>query len=192
MLRTFNRVLLALAGLVLVALGGPVLVIGLGVKPPGWWIHQGEHDVLLTHHERTRWQGSNWWWPTVIAALALGLVLALWWLASVLRRHRLAEVLVDTGDGEEALLRGRAMEAVLAAEAAAVNGVEEADVTLSGRRNEPHTRIRLLLAPQAAPGDTLHRLTTGPLNLARQSAGLPRLPATVHMRPMRHRAQRVL
>ncbi|GHH73596.1 hypothetical protein GCM10018793_12470 [Streptomyces sulfonofaciens] len=192
MLKTVNRVLVGLTGLVLLALGVPVLAVGLGAKAPGWWIHQGEDDVLLSRHERTRWHDSDWWWPTVFAVLALALLLALWWLSSVLRRHRLAEVLVDTGDGEEALLRGRAVEAVLAGEASALDGVERADVVLTGRRESPRTRLRLLLEPQAAPGDTLHRLTTGPLEVARESARLRRLPATVQLRPVKHRAQRVL
>lgn len=189
--KTLNRILLALVGLVLFALGGSVLAVGLGATPPSWWIHQSTHDVLLTRHERTRWQGTDWWWPTVFAALAIVLLGALWWLSAVLRRRRLAEVLIDTGDGEEGLLRGRAMEEVLSAEASAVDGVEQADVTLTGRRGRPETRVRLLLGPHAAPGDTLHRLTTGALTVARESAGLSQLPALVHLRAVKHRAQRV-
>jgi hypothetical protein len=190
--RTVNRVLLALTGLLLLALGGSVLAVGLGGTPPGWWIHQGEHDVLLTRHERTRWQGTDWWWPAVIAALAVLLLLALWWLSAVLRRRRLSEVVIDTGDGEEALLRGRAMEGVLADEATAMDGVEEADVTLTGRPGRPHTLVRLLLGAHAAPGDTLHRLTTDALAVARDSARLTSLPTTVQLRAVRHRAQRVI
>jgi hypothetical protein len=190
--RLVNRVLLALVGLVLVALGVSVLAVGLGAGAPSWWIHQSAHDVLLTRHERTRWQGTDWWWPTVIGGLSILLLAAVWWLSAVLRRHRLSEVLVDTGDGEEALLRGRAMEEVLAEEASAVDGVERADVTLVGQRDRPRTRVRLLLGERAAPGDTLHRLTTGALAVARESARLTQLPATVHVRAVRHRAQRVL
>ena len=189
---TLNRLLLGLVGLVLLALGGSVLAVGLGATPPSWWIHQSTHDVLLTRHERTRWQGTDWWWPTVFAALALVLLVALWWLSAALRRRRLAELLVATGDGEEAMLRGRAMEEVLAGEATAVDGVERADVTLTGRPASPRTRMRLLLGAHAAPGDTLDRLTTDALAVARDSARLARLPATVHLRAVRHHAQRVL
>jgi hypothetical protein len=110
----------------------------------------------------------------------------------VLRRRRLSELLVDTGDGEEALLRGRAMEDVLTGEASAMEGVERAEASLIGRPGRPHTRMRLLLGPQAAPGDALHRLTTGALAVARDSARLPSLPATVQLRAIKHRAQRVL
>ncbi len=85
-LRIVNRVLLGVVGLALVVLGGSVLAIGLGVRSPSWWIHDGPHDVLLSDAERTRWRDQGWWWPAVIAGLAVLVLLALWWLAAVLRR----------------------------------------------------------------------------------------------------------
>ncbi|MDX3517975.1 alkaline shock response membrane anchor protein AmaP [Streptomyces scabiei] len=191
MLRTVNRVLLALVGLLLAAVGGAVLAVGLGVDPPSWWPHHGRKDVLLSDADRTRWHDSGWWWPTVIAVLAVLVLLALWWLTAVLRRHRLAEVLVDTGDGEGALLRGRAMEGVLTTEAAEADGVERAHTRLTGRRDAPEARIRLLLQPHVNPGEALHTLTSQALSHARDSAGLAELPAEVRLQAARHRAERV-
>ncbi|AKZ54952.1 putative membrane protein [Streptomyces ambofaciens ATCC 23877] len=190
-LRTVDRVLLGLAGLVLVALGGSVLAIGLGATAPSWWLHDGPHDVLLSTAERTRWRDAGWWWPVVIAVLAVLLLLALWWLVAVLRRRRLDEVLVDTGDGEGAVLRGRALRAALAGEADRVDGVERAKVRLIGRRDAPAARVRLLLAPHVDPGTALGDLTTHALSHARTSASLPALPAEVHLQGVKHRAERV-
>jgi hypothetical protein len=190
-LRTVNRVLLGLLGLALLAVGGSVLAVGLGAPAPSWWIHHGRDDVLLTAAERTRWRDAGWWWPVVVAALAALVLLALWWLVAVLRRRRLDEVLVETGDGEGALLRGRALEGVVAEDAGGTDGVERADVTLTGRRSAPEARVRLLLAPHVAPGSVLQRLTTGALAHARDSAGLDSLPAEVRLRGVRHRAGRV-
>ncbi|MFB6555027.1 alkaline shock response membrane anchor protein AmaP [Streptomyces sp. NPDC056405] len=190
-LRTVDRVLLGLVGLILLALGGSVLAIGFGAPAPSWWLHQGPHDVLLGEAERTRWRDAGWWWPVVIAALAVLLLLALWWLVAVVRRRRLAEVLVDTGDGEGAVLRGRALEAALAQEADRVDGVERAKVRLTGRRTAPATRIRLLLAPHVDPGTALHDLTSRALTHARASANLDDLPAEVHLRGVKHGAERV-
>ncbi|MER6125706.1 alkaline shock response membrane anchor protein AmaP [Streptomyces sp. NPDC001795] len=189
--RIANRVLIGLVGLVLFVLGGSVLAIGLGTAPPSWWIHQGPHDVLLSDAERTRWRDQGWWWPTVIAVLALLVLLALWRLSAVLRRRRLVEVLVDTGDGEGALLRGRALEDVLAGEAGQLDGVERAHVLLTGRRSAPRARIRLLLAPHVDPLDALHRLAAGPLARARDSAGLAALPVEVRLHGVKHRPERV-
>ncbi|MFJ8398366.1 alkaline shock response membrane anchor protein AmaP [Streptomyces sp. NPDC094144] len=189
--RTVNRVLLGLAGLVLVCVGGGVLAAATGLSVPSWWPWSGKNDVLLSEADRTRWRSDGWWWPTVIAVLAVLLLLALWWLLAQLRRARLSEVLVDSGDGEGALLRGRALEGALAAEADGLDGVARAQVLLTGKRSAPRARIRLLMEPHAAPDEALGRLTDEALAHARDSAGLDRLPAEVRLRAVKHRAERV-
>jgi hypothetical protein len=190
-LSTVNRVLLGLAGLVLICGGGGVLAAGLGLSVPSWWPWDGRTDVLLSRADRDRWRADSWWWPTVIVVLAVLVVLALWWFFAQLRRARLAEVLVESGDGEGALLRGRALEDVLAGEAGTLDGVARAQVMLVGRRSSPQARIRLLMEPHAAPGEALGRLTDEALAHARDSAGLAQLPAEVRLRAVKHRAERV-
>ncbi|TXL92942.1 alkaline shock response membrane anchor protein AmaP [Streptomyces sp. IB2014 016-6] len=191
MLRVVNRVLLGLVGLVLLCVGGAVLATGLGVSVPSWWPYTGKKDVLLSHDDRDRWSAQGWWWPVVIAVLAVLLLLMLWWLLSQLRRARLAEVLVDSGDGEGALLRGRALENVLASEAESLDGVSRARVRLTGRRSAPEARVRLLLEPHVAPGEALEGLTREAVGHARDSAGLEALPTEARLRAAKHRAQRV-
>ncbi|MFD7072382.1 alkaline shock response membrane anchor protein AmaP [Streptomyces sp. NPDC059913] len=191
MLRTVNRVLLGLAGLVLVCGGGAVLAAGTGLSVPSWWPWRGKDDVLLSVADRNRWRGEGWWWPTVIAVLAVVVVLALWWLLAQTRRARLAEVLVDSGDGEGALLRGRALEGAVAAEAGALDGVDRAQAALTGRRSAPRARITLLMEPHATPDEVLGRLTDETLAHARDSAGLAELPAEVRLKAVGHRAERV-
>ncbi|MEW1683563.1 alkaline shock response membrane anchor protein AmaP [Streptomyces sp. NPDC093594] len=191
MIKGVNRVLLALAGLVLIALGGSVLAIGLGAPAPSWWLHDGRHDVLLDHSERTRWRDQGWWWPVVIAVLAVLVLLCLWWLVAVVRRRRTGEILVDSRDGEGAALRGRALEQALAEEANRQDGVAEARVLLTGRHGGPRARMVLLLEPHVDPGTALDTLTTGALTHARDSTGLTTLPAEVHLRAEKHRPERV-
>lgn len=191
MLRVVNRVLLGLIGLALLCVGGGVLATGLGVSVPSWWPYTGEKDVLLSDDDRHRWREQGWWWPVVIAVLAVLLLLTLWWLLSQLRRARLAEVLVDSGDGEGALLRGRALENVLESEAQSLDGVSRARVRLTGRRSAPEARVRLLLEPHVAPGDALEGLTREAVGHARDSAGLEALPTEARLRAAKHRAQRV-
>ncbi|MEU1492012.1 alkaline shock response membrane anchor protein AmaP [Streptomyces sp. NPDC005776] len=188
---TVNRVLLGLAGLVLVCVGGGVLAAALGLSVPSWWPWYGKHDVLLSDADRDRWRSEGWWWPVVIAVLAILVVLALWWLLAQFRRARLAEVLVDSGDGEGALLRGRALEGVLADEAGALDGVARAQAVLIGKRSAPQARIRLLMEPHAAPDEALGRLSDEALAHARDSAGLAELPAEVRLKAVKHRAERV-
>jgi hypothetical protein len=189
--RTVNRIVLGLLGLVLLLGGGSVLAVGLGAKPPSWWIHDGRKDVLLSAADRVRWRDEGWWWPAVIAVLGVLVLLALWWLVAQLRRRRLAEVLVDTGDGEGARLRGRALEGVLVSGAESLDGVEHAGVVLTGRRSSPRARASLALAPHAAPGEALRLLGEDTLARAKDSAGLDSLPAEVRLRAVKHRAERV-
>ncbi|MFF1479210.1 alkaline shock response membrane anchor protein AmaP [Streptomyces sp. NPDC058301] len=191
MLRTVNRVLIGLAGLILMAAGGAVLAAGAGLSVPSWWPWRDTDDVLLDQARRERWHHHDWWWPTVITALAVLVLLTLWWLLAQLRRARLAEVLVDSGDGEGALLRGRALETVLAGEAEALPGVARAQVTLHGRRTTPTARVALVLEPHAAPAEALSRLTSEALAHARDSAGLAALPVEARLRGVKHRARRV-
>ncbi|MEV5875151.1 alkaline shock response membrane anchor protein AmaP [Streptomyces sp. NPDC052101] len=186
-----HRVLLALVGLLLFALGGSVLAVGLGAPPPSWWIHTGPHDVLLTRAERTHWRGTGWWWPAVLAGLAIVVLLALWWLTTILRRRRLTEILIDTGDGESALLRGRALESALAQEAVQQEGVAHAEIQLRGRRTTPTARVWLQLEPYVDPSTALNDFTAQALTRARASARLVSLPAQVRLRAVKHRAERV-
>ncbi|AGK76377.1 alkaline shock response membrane anchor protein AmaP [Streptomyces microflavus] len=188
---TVNRVLLALAGLLLTVVGGAVLAVGLGASLPSWWPWDGKNDVLLSTADRGRWRDEGWWWPVVIAVLAVLVVLALWWFLAQLRRGRLAELLVDSGDGEGARVRGRALEGVIAEEAGEVDGVARAQAALTGRRTAPQARIRLLMEPHAAPEQALNAVADGALAHARESAGLDELPAEVRLRAVKHRAERV-
>ncbi|ELP68148.1 alkaline shock response membrane anchor protein AmaP [Streptomyces turgidiscabies] len=191
MRRVVNRVMLGLAGLALIVVGGSVLAVGLGARWPTWWIHDDRHDVLLSDAERTHYRDAGWWWPTVLAVLAALVLLTLWWLTATLRRRRLTEVLVDTGDNEGALLRGRAMETAVAGEAARLDGVERAHVTLTGSRTAPEARVQLLLQPHATPEEAVLRLAAEALTHARDSAGLKSLPTEVDLRAVKHRAERV-
>ncbi|MFG2984549.1 alkaline shock response membrane anchor protein AmaP [Streptomyces sp. NPDC048258] len=184
MLGVVNRILLALAGLVLLAAGTAVLTAS--------WPLGGRHAPLLTDEARRRyWHAEGWWWWAVLAGLALCVLLALWWLLSQLRRSRLRAVVVDTGDGAFALLRGHALEEAVAAEAGALEGVARCRVALRGRRGSPALRVALELEPHAVPADALAALAGPVLTHARTSAGLAGLPTEARLKVASHRAQRV-
>ncbi|GAA4925106.1 alkaline shock response membrane anchor protein AmaP [Streptomyces coeruleoprunus] len=183
MLRGVNRILIGLTGLLLVGVGGSVLVAGLWTDPDA---------VLLADSTRERWRDQGWWWPVVLGALTVLLLLALAWLAAQLRRPRQAEVLIDTYDGDGATLRGRALEAAVEAGTRTLEGVARAHVRVTGSRTAPTLRLDLLLEPQASPQETLAGLVDGPLAHARESTGLPELPAEVRLRATGHGPRRVL
>ncbi|WP_267241417.1 alkaline shock response membrane anchor protein AmaP [Streptomyces sp. PR69] len=191
MLRTVNRTVLGLIGLALLGAGGAVLVAGAGLPVPSWWPFYGPGDVLLSEADRERWRDQGWWWPVVISVLAAIVLLALWWLIAQLRRPRLAELLVDTGDGEGALLRGRALEGVLAGEAEAMEGVGRAAVALTGDLSEPAARVTLWVEPEAVPAEVVGRLASEVLGQAAASTGRATLPAEVRLHAAKRTPHRV-
>ncbi len=194
---TLNRVLLALVGLILIAVGGGVLVGSLHLSRhwdftlPSWWPYKDPHDVLLSDADRTRYRENGWWWPVVIAVLAVLVLIALCWLIAQLRSRRLGQVLVDSGDEGGVLLRGRALENALAADTEALPGVTRTGVRLTGRRNAPAARMALLLDGEAVPDAIVRDVDALVLADACSSAGLADLPAEVRMRGERRRARRV-
>ncbi|WP_329138594.1 alkaline shock response membrane anchor protein AmaP [Streptomyces sp. NBC_01476] len=194
---TVNRILLALIGLVLLALGVAVLIGSLDLQRhwdftlPSSWPFDGPKDVLLSDHDRTRYRSDDWWWPVVIAALAVIFVIGLWWLLAQARTRRLRQLRIDSGDGQGALVRGRALESVLSAESEAYEGVEWAGAALVARHGTPQARLVLGLAPHATPVDVVAGLDAAVLAHARSSARLDELPTEARLRAVRHRARRV-
>ena len=197
-LRAVNRVLLTLIGLLLLALGLALLTAGFDL-PRRWnfslpadWPWTSPHDVILSDADRTRWRSEGWWWPVVIGVLAVLVIVLLWWLLAQLRRRKLGEVLVESGEGEGALLRGRALENVLEAETSSLDGVDRASVRLTGRRTAPQSVMNVVLTAHAAPGPVLGRITGEALEHARESVALEKLPAEVRFSAAKHRPERVL
>ncbi|APU39724.1 MULTISPECIES: alkaline shock response membrane anchor protein AmaP [unclassified Streptomyces] len=181
---TVNRILLAVAGAVLLAAG---VVLLTAVRPLG-----GRAAPLLSAADRRRYlHADGWTWWVLIAALVVCLLLALWWLLAQLKRARLRTVAVDTGDGGFAVLRGRALSDAVAAEAGALDGVAGCRVALRGRRGSPALRVAFELEPHAVPADTLAGLAGPVLSHARTSAGLPDLAADARFKVTSHRARRV-
>lgn len=206
MLRVMNRLLLGLLGIGLLLLGLSALVAAAdlpsrwGFGMPSGWSWNNPDEVLLTDGDRTQWRDEGWWWPVVLVVLGLLVLLALWWVLAQLRRQRTGEFTVartggsDASDGEEgpdAVLRARALEEVMAAEARSLPGVARARATLAGSRSSPKVRMGLLLDEAAVPDETVHRLHTEVLEHARSSAGFGELSTQVRLRSVRHGASRV-
>ncbi|QKW25728.1 alkaline shock response membrane anchor protein AmaP [Streptomyces seoulensis] len=194
-----NRVLLALAGLVL--FGGGLLILAAasdtyrrqGLTPPTGWPLTNPDDVLLGSADRARWSSQGWWWwPAVIAALVLVAVLALWWLVAQFNRRHPGAVPVGGSPPQEGVeLDDRALGDAIAAQAGALPDVQRADVRITGSPAHPRTRIALTLTPDGSPDAALDALCSGPLETARRSTGSPHPPTEVRLRVARHKPHRV-
>jgi hypothetical protein len=194
-----NRILLALAGLVL--LGGGLLVLAGGLDiyrrwhlaPPAGWPLATGNAVLLSRADRTRFDtGQNWWWwPAVIAALALVALAALWWLLAQLRQRRPGRLAVGSAPPQEGVeLRDDALSKVIAAEAGRLPGIRHAQARFVGRSARPQAHVRLTLTSDASPAAALHALCQGPLDRARRSAGWEHLPTEARLHVARHAPHR--
>ncbi|WP_329107066.1 alkaline shock response membrane anchor protein AmaP [Streptomyces sp. NBC_01439] len=191
-----NRVLLALTGIVLLGAGILVLAGGFNlyqrwqVAPPDGWPLTDPYGVPLDDTDRTRWTDQDWWWPAVIAALALITLLALWWLLAQLRRTHPGNLPVGAPtavDGVE--LREHALSDALAADTRHLTGVHEAHARMAGSSRHPEAHLDLTLAPDSDPATVLADLCDGPLDQARQSLGRP-LPARARLQVSPHKARR--
>lgn len=192
-----NRILLALAGLVL--LTGGILILAGGcdlyrrrhLTPPAGWPLTTPHTVLLSAADRTRWTDETWWWPVIIAALAVIVLLTLWWLLAQLRRTRPGRMPIGgtpPADGVE--LHDHALSDAIATDARQLPGVQQARVQMAGRATRPQARIILTLTPDSEPGPVLEALCHGPLERARQSTGWAQLPTQARLQIAGHKSHR--
>ena len=133
---TVNRVLLGLAGLVLLV--GALLVLAGGLDlyrvwhlgQPSWWPLHSPHHPVLSEAARTRWRSRAWWWPVMIGVLTLVAALAFGWLFAQLRRSVPTELALPTPQrpGLTLRLRRAALIQVLEAGAGALPEVARARV----------------------------------------------------------------
>lgn len=191
-----NRTLLAVAGLVL--LGGGLLVLAgaldlyrrRNLDPPADWPLTGPHDTLVPARDRTRWTDESWWWPTVIAALAVLAALALWWFLAQLRHRHPGRLPVGDPPCAGVELHDDALADALAADTGRLPGVHDAHAHLTGPARRPLADLSVSLAPDANPRDVLHALAVGPLSRARHSTGWDHFPARATLRVTSHRPHR--
>ncbi|KMO93455.1 alkaline shock response membrane anchor protein AmaP [Streptomyces roseus] len=193
-----NRILLGLAGLVLLGSGLVVLAGGFNLyerrnlTPPDGWPLTTPGAVVISDGTRTRWTDQGWWWPVAIAVLVVIAVLALWWLLAQLRRTHPGRLRLGRpsapADGVE--LNERALGDALAADARGQAGIGQATAHMLGTARHPEAHLDATLAPDTNPAEVLQALCDGPLTRARQSTGHSDLPFQVNFRTSRHKPRR--
>ncbi|MFI9330021.1 alkaline shock response membrane anchor protein AmaP [Kitasatospora sp. NPDC052868] len=187
---TVNRLLLGVAGLVLLAAGVLVLAGGLdlygrlGVEPPSRWPLTSPDQPVFGAGSRTRWVDRSWWWPAVIGGLVLVMAGTLWWLFAQLRRNGPATIGVPTpgAPGLRLRLRTRALEDALETGTVELPEVERVGIRLVRGPKHPRLRGTVRLAPGGDPAALVEHFETGPRADARSSLGLAGLPADLRMR----------
>lgn len=190
-----NRVLLALLGLVL--LGGGLLALAGGadiyrrwnLTPPADWPLTTPQDVLVPRADQTRWTGQGWWWPTVIAGLALLMLLALLWLLSQVRRRRPRHVSAADTPQQAVALSDHVLGDALATDLDMLPGIRRTQARVFGPSTRPQTWINLTLNPGSTPRHVLPDVRDA-VERARRSTGWDELPASVRLSVARHSPHR--
>ncbi|MFG2822146.1 alkaline shock response membrane anchor protein AmaP [Kitasatospora sp. NPDC048365] len=187
-----NRTVLAVAGLVLLALGVLVLLGGLdvygrlGVTVPDWWPWTSPDQPVLSEASRTRWTDESWWWPVAIAVPAVVVAGCLWWLFAQARRSGPAGIDLPSPAGPRghfALhVRSRAIEDAVERATVALPDVARVRVRVAGRPHRPYLRAAVRMESGGGAADLLARYYTGPLEGARTSLGLAALPSEFRLR----------
>ncbi|KQV03255.1 MULTISPECIES: hypothetical protein [unclassified Kitasatospora] len=190
---TVNRVLLGLAGVLLLVGGALVLAGGfdlygrLDVRMPDWWPLTSPDQPVLSDASRTRWSGETWWWPVVFAVLGLTVALSLWWLFAQVRRSGPSSVpLPVVAEGVTLRLRSRALADAVETETVAQPEVARVQARLTGRPKRLLLRAAVRLTPDGDPASAVDRFLTGPLAHARIALGQD-LPADLRLQVARPR-----
>jgi hypothetical protein len=189
--RTTNRVLLALLGLVL--LGGGLLVLAGGadiyrrwnLDPPANWPMPTPSSVLIPRADQARWADQGWWWPTVIAALTVLMVLALVWLLSQAPPRARRQLPVADVPSQAVTIEDDVLGDALTTDLDRVHGVRQVQARVFGPPDHPQARIAVTLGPGSTPEHVLKEVRDD-VERARQSAGWDELPAQVRLRVARH------
>lgn len=172
-----DRSLLVLLGLVLLAVG--VLVALLGYRVFG--AARADRpllDPLVVDAMRGQ--------PLIarLVAIAVGvllLVLGLVWAARSLRPERRPDLVLDGGPQTAIVVSSAAAADALAAQATGLEGVGRARARMVGTEDSPALRLTLWLAEDADVREVLRLLDTQVLAAARSSLGLAALPVAVRL-----------
>ncbi|MEV0532820.1 alkaline shock response membrane anchor protein AmaP [Kitasatospora sp. NPDC050463] len=189
---TVNRVLLGVVAVLLLAAGVLVLAGGLdlyarlGLDVPDGWPLTSPDQPVVSAGSRTRWADESWWWPAVIAGLALVVAGTAWWLLAQLRRSGPATIVLPTpgASGLRLRLRTRALAEALETGTVVLPEVERVSVRLlrGPRRQRLRLRAVVRLTPGGDPAELVEHFETGPCGNARSSLGLADLPAELRIR----------
>jgi hypothetical protein len=129
----FNRVWLAVTGLVLLGVGGMALAGGAGAF--------GRDRPIVTAVWATE---HRWFWPAVTGGALAVTMLGGWWLAAQWRRRSLRRLAMGDPRAEPTRMAARVATRAIAADVTSYPGVRRVRTQLSGSRRRPSVRVRVM------------------------------------------------
>lgn len=183
-----DRTVTALLGLVAVAGGVAVLLVGTGVFGSARARRSVIDPLAVQRISENRALALG-------IALAVGVllvVLGLWWALRALRPERHPDVELDTSLVSELTVTSGALSAAVRDDAEAVVGVDRARARMLGKPDVPALRLTLWLREGADVRDVWAELDSRVLARAREAIGVDVLPATIRIELDAAERQRVV
>ncbi|MDQ3153843.1 MAG: alkaline shock response membrane anchor protein AmaP [Actinomycetota bacterium] len=172
-----DRTLTSLLGLVALAGGVAVLLVGSGVfgsvRANRSVVDPVAVDAITTHRAIALTAG-------IVAGLLL-MLLGLWWALRSLRPERKPDVVLNHAAATRLTVSSGALADAVRADAETVSGVDRARVRLVGDGDHPALRITLWLRQGSDVRDVWDELDERVLARARDALGVRRLPAAVRI-----------
>ncbi|TDD47762.1 hypothetical protein E1286_16745 [Nonomuraea terrae] len=174
-----NRWGLAIVGLVLALLGGSALARGMGAFPQNWAASRTTivDANVVGFFART----SPWiWWLVALAGLILAVLGVRWVLAQWHREPRRTFVLDNTPTGVTDV-SSRAMARAMAADVATGPSVLDADARMTGSRQDPEVRLRVVADESASLPELSRHLVRVALPNMRDALDRDHVPAVARV-----------
>lgn len=172
-----DRTLVILSGLVLLAAGVLVVLLGLGI----FGVYRAQRPLIdpditgwvAAHPDLTRW-------IAIVGGLVL-LVLGLTWAIRSLRPEPRPDVLLSEVPGQRLTVEHSAIADAVRGDAEAIEGVSRARVRLVGTEHRPALRMTLWLLEDADVRDVWAEVDGRVLARARQAFAVDALPTAVRI-----------
>jgi hypothetical protein len=174
-----NRTLLTLLGLVLLLGGVALIVAGTNVFGANF----SRRHLLnnpAAHYAGTH---SNWFWPAIAVVAFLLALLALRWLAAVLRpQPRAGDIAIASAPATgRTQLDSGALRDALTGEIETYRGVDNVRIQVLGSSDAPRLAVTIRATRDSNLVALRRRLETQALQHARQALDAPRLPVRLDL-----------
>lgn len=173
-----NRVLLVLTGLLLVAVGGAGVALGLG----GFGKARA-HEPVLSRMTRHFASSHAWYWYAVGAGAAVAALIGIVWLLAQGRSDRISGVVLEESDGTgRTVVPAGTLVTALQDDIKEVPGVLAVRARLSGKPSAPRLRVNVAYDRRADLRELRGAIQDDALACLRGALELDRMPAVVRLR----------
>ena len=172
-----DRTLVILSGLVLLAVGVLVVLLGLGI----FGVYRAQRPLI--DPQISSWIAANATltrWIAIVGGLVL-LVVGLIWAVRSLRPEPRPDVLLSETPGQRLTVEHSAIAEAVRGDAESIDGVSRARVRLVGTERRPALRMTLWLVEDADVRDVWAEVDGRVLARARQAFAVDALPTAVRI-----------